>query len=102
MLYFLFKMAEEKTKPILALSVTAQLLNLHPRTLMLYEKEGLIKPYRTSTNRRLFSQTDLSQIQFIKYLIDKKRANIAGAKVILDLLEKAEGRYPNLKEEFFP
>jgi MerR family transcriptional regulator/heat shock protein HspR len=95
-------MADEKTKPILALSVTAQLLNLHPRTLMLYEKEGLIQPYRTSTNRRLFSQVDLGKIQFIQYLIDKKRANIAGAKVILDLLEEAKSKYPNLKEDFFP
>jgi MerR family transcriptional regulator/heat shock protein HspR len=95
-------MAEEKKKPILTLSVCALLLNLHPRTLMLYEKEGLIQPYRTSTNRRLFSQVDLGQIQFIQYLIDKKRANIAGAKVILDLLEKAKERYPNLKEDFFP
>jgi MerR family transcriptional regulator/heat shock protein HspR len=94
--------SEEKTRPILILSVAAQLLNLHPRTLMLYEKEGLIRPYRTSTNRRLFSQTDLLEIQFIQYLIDKKRTNIAGAKVILDILEKAKSKYPSLKEEFFP
>lgn len=95
-------MNEGKDKPILTLSVAANLLEVHPRTLMLYEKEGLISPFRTSTNRRLFSQTDLEFIQFIQYLIDRKRVNVAACKVVMDLLEKAESKYPNLKEEFFP
>lgn len=90
-----------KTKPVLALSVAAELLQVHPRTLMFYEKERLITPTRTKTGRRMFSQADLVLIQFIKYLIDKKRLNTAGVRVVFELLEKAKSLNPKIKEEFF-
>ena len=96
------KMGSSKDTPILTLSIAASLLNMHSRTLMLYEKEDLIKTYRTSTNRRLFSQSDLNQIQFIKYLITKEKVNMAGAKVIIRIIEKAQAKYPNIRKEFFP
>jgi len=51
---------------ILTISIAAKLLKIHQRTLMLYEKSGLINPHRTSTNRRLFSIIDLQKLQFIK------------------------------------
>lgn len=95
-------MSKNKTNPVLTLSVAASLLNLHPRTLMLYEKESLIKPFRTATNRRLFSQDNLSQIQFIQYLVEVHRVNLAGARTILALLDKSSGKYPSLKKDFFP
>lgn len=95
-------MTPQKNKPILALTVAASLLGIQPRTLMLYEKEGLIAPHRTPTSRRLFSRSNLTEIQFIQYLINQKRVNVAGAKVLLDLLEKAFEKYPNLKADFFP
>lgn len=91
-----------KDRPILTLSVAATLLKLHPRTLMLYEKEGLIKPHRTATNRRLFSEADLDTVQFIKYLIEQERVNITGAGVVINLLKRAHIKYPNLQKEFFP
>jgi len=91
-----------KDRPILTLSVAAALLKVHPRTLMLYEKEGLIQPHRTGTNRRLFSEADLDLIQFIKYLISQERVNITGAGVIIRILRRAHLKYPTLKKEFFP
>src|SRR6266851_2275491 len=50
-------------KPLYTISVAAEILETHPRTLMLYEDAGLIEPYRTSTNRRRYSQRDISTIQ---------------------------------------
>jgi MerR family transcriptional regulator/heat shock protein HspR len=90
-----------KNKPVFALSVAAELLTVHPRTLMFYEKENLIKPTRTKTGRRLFSQADLSLLQFIRYLTEKKRINTAGVKVVLELLKKVKSTNPKLKQEFF-
>lgn len=87
--------------PILTLSVAASLLNLHPRTLMLYEKQGIIKPHRTPTGRRLFSEADLLAVQFVHYLTDQKKINLNGVKIILDLFEKLSGKSPNLKKDFF-
>lgn len=91
----------QRNNPILTLAVAASLLNLHPRTLMLYEKEGLIKPHRTGTNRRLFSPADLATIQFIQYLTSNMGVNLKGAKVIMSLLEKAANKYPGLKRDLF-
>ena len=95
-------MSNQKNQPILTLSVAASLINLHPRTLMLYEKEGLIHPHRTSTNRRLFSRTDLAHIQFVQYLIEKKRTNLKSNRLILEILEKDSEKYPEIKKELFP
>lgn len=95
-------MKRQKDTPILTLSVAASLLEIHPRTLMLYEKGGLINPHRTSTKRRLFSEADLTAVQFVKYLTEKKNVNIASIKLILALLEKAKGKYPDLRKDFFP
>lgn len=91
-----------KDRPILTLSVAATLLKVHPRTLMLYEREGLIKPHRTGTNRRLFSEADLDLIQFIKYLINQEGVNITGSGVIIRLLKRAHLKNPTLMKEFFP
>ena len=95
-------MAKQKDAPLLTLSVAASLLNMHPRTLMLYEKEGLVKPHRTSTNRRLFSETDLGKVQFIQFLIDKENTNLAGIRVILNILEKTSSKIPTIRKELFP
>lgn len=94
-------MARQKNMPILTLSVAASLLHLHPRTLMVYEKEGLIKPHRTTTGRRLFSEADLSTIQFIHFLTYQKKINLNGVKIISDLFEKLFSKHPNLKKDFF-
>lgn len=91
-----------KTRPIFTLSVAAELLNVHPRTLMFYEKEGLITPSRTKTARRLFSQADLSLLQFIRFLTNKKRVNTSGVKILLSLIEKSKSQNPKIKQEFFP
>src|SRR5260370_5360133 len=74
-------------KPLYTISVAAEILETHPRTLMLYEDAGLIVPYRTSTNRRRYSQRDISKVQVIQHLTREKGVTLAGVRHILSLFE---------------
>jgi MerR family transcriptional regulator/heat shock protein HspR len=68
-------------------SIASEILNLHPRTLMIYESESLIKPQRTVTNRRRYSEEDIRRVQAIQFLTREKGVNLAGVKYVLHLLE---------------
>lgn len=68
-------------------SIASEILNLHPRTLMIYESESLIKPQRTVTNRRRYSEEDIRRVQAIQFLTREKGVNLAGVKYVLGLLE---------------
>ena len=89
-------------EPILTISVAGKLLNIHPRTLMLYERAELFTPYRTNTQRRMFSGKDLEALQFIKFLTQQKRINLSGVKVVLEAISVAEKGGVNLKSLLFP
>ncbi len=68
-------------------SIASEILNLHPRTLMIYESENLIKPQRTPTNRRRYSEDDIRRVRVIQFLTRQKGVNLAGVKYVLRLLE---------------
>jgi len=89
-------------EPILTISVASNLLRLHPRTLMLYERSGLITPHRTGTKRRLFSIGNLEELQFVKYLTHKQGVNLAGCRNILEAIRISEKEGINLKKLLFP
>lgn len=95
-------MEYKKTDPLFTISVASQLVNLHPRTLMLYEKAGLISPFRTKTGRRRYSQANIDKINFIHYLTQKKRVNLAGVKLILEFIKFGKKQKFDLKKAFFP
>ncbi len=78
-------------KPLYTISVASEILETHPRTLMLYEDVGLVLPFRTSTNRRRYSQRDISKLQVIQHLTREKGVNLAGVKHILTLFEALAG-----------
>lgn len=88
-------------EPILTISVAAKLLNIHPRTIMLYEKTKLFTPYRTDTQRRMFSGKDLEDLQFIKFLTQQRGINLQGVKVVLEAISVAEKGGVNLKSLLF-
>src|SRR2546421_1591977 len=68
-------------------SIASEILNLHPRTLMIYESENLIKPQRTATNRRRYSEDDIRRVRVIQFLTRQKGVNLAGVKYVLKLLQ---------------
>jgi MerR family transcriptional regulator/heat shock protein HspR len=86
---------------ILTISVAAKLLNLHPRTIMLYERTKLFSSQRTNTQRRMFSAQDLDKLQFIKYLTQKKGINLQGVKIVLEAISVSESRGVDLKQLLF-
>ena len=68
-------------------SIASEILSLHPRTLMIYESENLIKPQRTATNRRRYSEDDIRRVRVIQFLTRQKGVNLAGVKYVLRLLQ---------------
>jgi MerR family transcriptional regulator/heat shock protein HspR len=74
-------------KPIYTISVASEVLETHPRTLMMYEHLGLVVPRRTSTNRRRFSQRDIMKLQTIQKLTRHHSVNLAGVRYIIQLLK---------------
>lgn len=87
---------------VLTISVTASLLNVHPRTLMLYESFNIIKPYRTGTNRRMYSPKDLEEIQFIRFLTHNQGINLQGVKMILEALKIGLDKGIEMQKILFP
>ena len=74
-------------RPIFTLSVAADLLGLHPRTLRIYEEKKLVIPSRTEGNRRRYSQRDIQRFQFIRHLTNGG-VNLEGVRIILDMAEE--------------
>jgi MerR family transcriptional regulator/heat shock protein HspR len=72
------------------ISSVARMYNLHPQTLRLYEREGLITPSRSEGNTRLYSAEDLRRLEVILNLIRDLGVNLAGVEVILNMREKME------------
>ncbi|MDQ2960373.1 MAG: MerR family transcriptional regulator [Candidatus Dormibacteraeota bacterium] len=74
-------------KPIYTISVAAEILATHPRTLMMYEHLQLVVPQRTSTNRRRYSQRDVLTLQAIQRLTREHGLNLNGARYVIELLQ---------------
>lgn len=72
------------------ISIAASLSGCHPRTLRIYEEEGLLDPVRTDTNIRLYSDQDLERVRAIRYLTQTRGVNLAGVKLLLQLRDAAD------------
>jgi len=79
------------------ISAVAQKYNIHPQTLRLYEREGLLKPSRTEGNTRLYSEEDLEQLETILSLTRDLGVNLAGVEIILNMRRKIEAIETRLK-----
>jgi MerR family transcriptional regulator/heat shock protein HspR len=71
-------------RPRYFISIAAELASVHPRTLRIYEEEGLVCPQRRN-NLRLYSEADIQRVRVIRYLTRRQGVNLAGVKVILQL-----------------
>lgn len=72
------------------ISTVARMFDIHPQTLRLYEREGLLKPSRSEKNTRLYSEDDLEQLRVILSLTRDLGVNLAGIEIILNLRAKIE------------
>ncbi len=75
----------QKQESIFPIGVAAKVLDLSPSTLRMYESEGLLLPYKTTTKMRLFTQEDIEWVRFIRKLIKKEKLSIEGIRRILAL-----------------
>ncbi len=90
---------KEKTYLI---SAVASKYNIHPQTLRLYEREGLLVPSRTEGNTRVYKEKDLIKLEFILNLSREMGVNLAGIEIILKMKEKMEamqGEFAKFLEE---
>jgi MerR family transcriptional regulator/heat shock protein HspR len=82
------------------ISAVAELYDIHPQTLRLYEREGLLKPSRSDGNTRLYSDADLERLELIMSLTRDLGVNLAGVEIILNMREKMDAMQREF-ERFF-
>jgi MerR family transcriptional regulator/heat shock protein HspR len=82
------RLERDPTRPVYVISVAARIVEVHPRTLRIYEDEGLIEPARTPTNIRLYSDNDLRRILWIRHLTQARGVNLAGIRILFELEER--------------
>jgi MerR family transcriptional regulator, heat shock protein HspR len=78
----------KKTKAGYMISAVAELYQLHPQTLRLYERVGLLKPSRSQGNTRLYTDSDLERLEVILNLTRELGVNLAGIEIILNMRDK--------------
>jgi MerR family transcriptional regulator/heat shock protein HspR len=78
----------DPSRPVYVISVAADIVRVHPRTLRIYELEGLVCPARTPTNIRLYSENDIRRVLWIRYLTQNLGVNLAGARLLFELEER--------------
>jgi MerR family transcriptional regulator/heat shock protein HspR len=78
----------DPTRPVYIISVAASIVSVHPRTLRIYEEEGLICPARTPTNIRLYSENDVRRVLWIRHLTQNLGVNLAGVRILFELEER--------------
>ena len=78
----------DPTRPVYVISVAATLVSAHPRTLRIYEDEGLVCPARTPSNIRLYSEEDIRRILWIRHLTRDRGVNLAGVRTLFELEER--------------
>ena len=82
------------------ISSVAELYQVHPQTLRLYERQGLLKPSRSDGNTRLYTDDDLRKLEIILTLTRELGVNLAGVEVILHMREKMEQMQVQVEEMF--
>lgn len=92
-------MAGEKDRPVYIISVAAELVDMHPQTLRLYERKGLIRPKRSSGKTRLYSERDVEKLREIRRLTQELGVNLAGVEEIIKLRDELDAQQARLESE---
>lgn len=87
-----------RQKAAYMISAVAEQYEIHPQTLRLYEREGLLKPSRSDGNTRLYTDEDLERLEVILKLTRDMGVNLAGVEIILNMREKMEAMQRQIEE----
>jgi len=82
-------MAEQRDRAVFVISVAAELAGVHPQTLRIYEREGLVRPKRTTANARRYSERDIERLLEIKQLTNDGM-NLEGVRRVIQLTQELE------------
>ena len=88
----------KKSKAAYMISAVAEQYNIHPQTLRLYEREGLMAPSRSEGNTRLYTPEDLERLEVILHLTRDLGVNLAGVEIILNMREKMSDMHSQIQE----
>src|SRR4051794_926259 len=88
----------EKSKAAYMISSVAEQYGVHPQTLRLYEREGLLKPSRSDGNTRLYTDEDLERLEVILHLTRDLGVNLAGVEIILNMRAKMAAMQGQIEE----
>lgn len=78
----------DPSRPVYVISVAADIVSVHPRTLRIYEDEGLVCPARTPSNIRLYSEDDIRRVLWIRHLTRDRGVNLAGIRLLFEVEER--------------
>jgi MerR family transcriptional regulator/heat shock protein HspR len=90
--------AKKRAKAGYMISAVAELYKLHPQTLRLYERVGLLKPSRSQGNTRLYTDSDLERLDVILTLARDMGVNLAGIEIILNMRDKMNGMQRQMEQ----
>jgi MerR family transcriptional regulator/heat shock protein HspR len=93
-------MARARNKAGYMISAVADMFEIHPQTLRLYEREGLLLPSRSEGNTRLYTEEDIERLQVILKLTRDLGVNLAGVEIILNMRAKMEAMQAQMEELF--
>jgi MerR family transcriptional regulator/heat shock protein HspR len=88
---------EAKDRPVYVISIAAELVDMHPQTLRLYERKQLIRPGRSSGKTRLYSERDIEHLREIRRLTQELGVNLAGVEEIMRLRHELDGARSHLE-----
>ncbi len=91
-------MAKSRAKAAYMISAVAEQYQIHPQTLRLYEREGLLAPSRSEGNTRLYTDGDLERLEIILKLTRELGVNLAGVEIIMNMREKMESMQRQIEE----
>ena len=80
--------SRSEERAVYIISVAAELSGVHPQTLRMYERRGLLAPKRTSGNNRRYSERDIARIQMIQELTQREGISLAGVKLFIEMREQ--------------
>ena len=89
---------KKKGKAAYMISAVAETYDIHPQTLRLYEREGLLKPSRSDGNTRLYTQEDIERLELILNLTRDLGVNLAGVEVVLNMRQRMEEMQRDMQE----
>lgn len=84
-------MEKDQEQGLYIISIAARLTEVHPQTLRIYERKGLLRPERTSKNRRRYSDADITRLRHIQELTQREGLNLSGVRKVLEMEDEIAG-----------